>query len=153
VQWVRNLLYNCVSNGGTDFCPPKTREWLLTAAALPAVKPPTPPAPAPDPDPDPTKEWNTNDWTKAIKQALAQRSKTKFSVTHGTGTAYGWIRIEVAKASKDPVADAAELRSLLGAENDWQDSYSVPASRDYRREYLDRAQGKTPTVHGEPYWD
>lgn len=151
-QWARNLLYNTVSNGGTDFCPPLARQWLHDTSLSLGSKPrPTKPEPTPvvdEPDYD-----SVNDWTKAIKQALQARSKTKFSVTHGTGTAYGWISITVAKASKNPQADAAELRALMGAENDWRDSYSVAASRAYRREYLSRAKGQKPTEYGTPYWD
>lgn len=30
---------------------------------------------------------------------------------------------------------------------------SVMASTDAYREYLDRAQGREPTVHATPYWD
>jgi hypothetical protein len=151
-QWVRNLLYNCVSNGGTDFCPPKTREYLeTTAQAMPAK--PIVPEPIRAPEPAPVDFDTVNDWTKAIKAALHKRTRTRFSVTHGTGTAYGWINICVAKSSKNPQADAAELRALLGAENDWRESYSVPASRQYRQEYYARAKGETPAVYGTPYWD
>lgn len=32
-DWLGNLLYNCVSNGGTDFAPPQHRVKLLAAAA------------------------------------------------------------------------------------------------------------------------
>lgn len=152
-QWVRNLLYNCVSNGGTDFCPPKTREYLeSTALAMPAK--PIVPEPEPAPAPEPIDFATVNDWTKAIKQALHSRTKTRFSVTHGKGTGYGWISIRVAKASKNPQADAAELRALLGMEeHQWQESFSVAASRAYRQEYYARAKGEKPTVYGAPYWD
>ncbi len=151
-QWVRNLLYNCVSNGGTDFCPPKTREYLETTALAMPAKPIV--QPKPTPAPEPVDFATVNDWTKAIKQALHSRTKTRFSVTHGTGTGYGWISISVAKASKTPEADAAELRALLGMEeHQWQASFSVAASRAYRQEYYARAKGETPTVYGAPYWD
>jgi hypothetical protein len=32
-DWVRNLLYNCLSNGGTDFADRRARETALAAAA------------------------------------------------------------------------------------------------------------------------
>lgn len=31
-SWVRNLLYNCVSNDGRDYCGPKTADYLETVA-------------------------------------------------------------------------------------------------------------------------
>lgn len=30
--WVQNLLYNCVSNGGTNYAPPDAAEFLLRRA-------------------------------------------------------------------------------------------------------------------------
>jgi hypothetical protein len=29
----------------------------------------------------------------------------------------------------------------------------IPASADYRQEYIDRAEGRRPTAVGVPYWD
>ena len=48
--------------------------------------------------------------------------------------------------------DRAELAALLGKDVHHQ-GQSIPASRAYRREYLDRAEGRTPAETGTPYWD
>jgi hypothetical protein len=37
-QWVRNLLYNCISNGGRDFADSRAAETLLNAAARQEAK-------------------------------------------------------------------------------------------------------------------
>lgn len=51
-------------------------------------------------------------------------------------------------------ADCDELARLLSIEaSQCSGGVGIPASYEYRREYLDRAQGKTPTVIGQPYWD
>jgi hypothetical protein len=34
-----------------------------------------------------------------------------------------------------------------------QQSVSIPASSEYREEYVARAEGRTLRVHGTPYWD
>lgn len=50
-------------------------------------------------------------------------------------------------------ADRAELAKLLGLESVHEQGVSVAAGNDYRREYVDRAEGHEPSVIGEPYWD
>jgi hypothetical protein len=51
-------------------------------------------------------------------------------------------------------AETAELAGLLGIEaSQASGGVSIPASYDYRREYIDRAEGRTPSVIGKPYWD
>lgn len=55
-------------------------------------------------------------------------------------------------------AEALELARLLG----WpggedtpvhHQGVSIPAGHDYWQEYIDRAEGRTPTTRGVPYWD
>lgn len=130
-------------------------------------------------------DLSRNDVIKAIKAALERRSGKKWSVTGGSGTAYGWITIDAppkrrtwhyeATGEEDPITgldiqreindpskefghsgpdDRAELTALLGLSKPiHHQGESVPAGSDYRAEYLDRAEGKTPGTVGTPYWD
>ena len=51
-------------------------------------------------------------------------------------------------------ADRAELGRLLGLEGPARhDGLRVPASTAYYVEHVDRAEGRTPSVIGVPYWD
>jgi hypothetical protein len=50
-------------------------------------------------------------------------------------------------------ADRTELASLLGLDDVHIQGVSIPAQGNYRQEYLDRAEGRQPSVEGEPYWD
>jgi hypothetical protein len=51
-------------------------------------------------------------------------------------------------------ADREELATLLGVElSQVSGGVGVPASYEYRREYIDRAEGRTPSVIATPYWD
>jgi hypothetical protein len=99
-----------------------------------------------------------NEAIAQIKAALKQRTKMRCSVRGGTGTAWGWITIDVAPSRKiDGKAteeDAAELAQLLGLDHvsRWN-GVSVPASTDYRIEYVDRANGREPSRIGQQYWD
>jgi hypothetical protein len=53
-----------------------------------------------------------------------------------------------------PPEDAAELGRLLGLDGAaHSQGVSIAASRDYRREYIARAEGRKPEVRGVPYWD
>ena len=93
-----------------------------------------------------------------IRAALKARSSIPWSVTHGTGTAYGWITITVAPRRRTPEGrmtefDAAALGKLLDLKIAFTDGVSVAAGGDYRQEYIARARGETPTVFGTPYWD
>ena len=90
---------------------------------------------------------------KAIRAALKERSGKAWSVRGGTGTAWGWIRISAAPKRTDAygrmtVEDAAELGALLGLDGSAHcQGVSVPASSDYRREYVARAQGRPAGRH------
>ena len=115
-----------------------------------------------------------DDTIREIRAALKRRSGKAWSVTGGRGTSYGWITITAPPArctwrthliggaaydSGEPGRsmspdDAAELASLLDLEPyQARHCVSIPAGTDYRREYLDRANGREPSVFGRPYWD
>lgn len=106
----------------------------------------------------------------AIRAALQRRSGKTWSVTGGRGTGWGWIRIdapprECVYAWDDEDGSTAgtgsvmsgprrrELAQLLGLERVHAQGESIAASSDYYREYVDRAEGRTPSVVGRPYWD
>lgn len=118
-----------------------------------------------------------------IRTALKRRSGKAWSVTGGSGTAWGWIQIHVPPKARTwrmrdtgqtdergyPVyadentgepghqmgpADRAELARLLGLSRPVHDQgVSIAASSAYYREYVDRAEGRAPSVIGVPYWD
>ena len=93
---------------------------------------------------------------KRIRAGLKQRSGKEWSVTGGTGTAYGWLEISAPprrrlEHGQLTPEDAKELKELLNETA--MPPYSVPASHDHYREYIDRAWGRTPRVHGKQYWD
>jgi hypothetical protein len=94
---------------------------------------------------------------RTIRAALKRRSGKAWSVTGGNGTAWGWIHIHVppAKRAGSMMSDEAraELGTLLGLPPVHPQGVSIPASGDYRREYIDRAEGRTPSTLGTPYWD
>jgi len=125
-----------------------------------------------------------DDTIKRIKTALERRSKKKWSVTGGRGTAWGWITIDAPparrtwsnrlKANASPAqlsedyeeydtgtpdaghigpAERAELAQLLGLERVHHQGVSIAASGEYYREYIDRAEGRTPAKIAQPYWD
>ncbi len=125
---------------------------------------------------------NRNDTIKTIRDNLKRRSGKAWSVTGGTGTAYGWITIDsppkrrTAHSRLKPGAtttwpedyetvdtgepggyttdaDRKELAALLGLEAAHCQGVSIPSGNDYYQEYLDRSAGITPTRHGTPYWD
>jgi len=91
---------------------------------------------------------------REIRAALKRRSGHAWSVTGGRGTGWGWIHIApMPRDCRDPAIKEArrkELNQLLGSTGD---DFNVPASYDYRREYVDRANGRTPSVKGTMYWD
>lgn len=95
---------------------------------------------------------------QAIKAALKSRSTTKWSVTGGRGTAWGWISINVApRARRNGYMTAAhrvELRRLLSLDRVVHlQGESIPASSDYYNEYTARAEGREVTKRAQPYWD
>ena len=120
---------------------------------------------------------------RRIKAALELRSGKRWSVTGGTGTAYGWLHIDAPPARRTwrdrPRADGNGLGSYA-EEYEVYDSgqpggsmgpadraelgallklgllcgtVSVAASHDHYREYIDRAEGRVPRKIATPYWD
>ena len=110
-----------------------------------------------------------------IRTALCQRSGKSWSVTGGTGTAYGCIHVDAPPARrtwhfgathKEEYEDAskkyghmapterAELAKLLGlAEPVHYQGVSIADSTGHRWEYVDRAEGREPRTYGSQYWD
>lgn len=116
-----------------------------------------------------------------IRTALRQRSGVTWSVTGGRGTTYGWLTIDAPPAWRTwryrlkpemldrpenyeeynsgergghtGPAEREELGRLLELPHVHFQGVSIPASHDYYREYVDRAEGRTPATLGTPYWD
>lgn len=106
-----------------------------------------------------------------IKAALKARSGKAWSVTGGKGTAYGWLHISAPPArcrftwdGLEPaqgetghcpsLAERLELGKLLGrTEPIHPQGESVAASHAHYREYIDRAEGRTPRAIAQAYWD
>lgn len=92
-----------------------------------------------------------------IRKALKARSGKTWSVRGDRGTAWGWIEISApprrlvnGSMTED---DRKELAALLGLESVQGGGESVAASHDHRIEYVDRAEGREPSVIGKQYWD
>jgi len=100
-----------------------------------------------------------NEAIAEIKSALKQRSGKTWSVRGGKGTSWGWIKIDSPTSRKASEygymseQDRTELASLLGLESVHQQGVSIAASSAYRREYIERANGRVPSKIAEPYWD
>ena len=92
-----------------------------------------------------------------IRTALRKRSGKAWSVRRGEGTAYGWITIEAPPSRQvdgaNTTEELAELAALLGLETVHHQGESIPSGGAYRAEYIDRAEGRTPSVIGQQYWD
>lgn len=105
-----------------------------------------------------------NETIKEIKAALKRRSKLRWSVTGGRGTAWGWLHINAAPARQDKnpdgspsgsmnAEDRAALAKLLGLPDVHHQGVSIASDSAYYQEYIDRANGRKPTVIGKPYWE
>ena len=120
-----------------------------------------------------------NETIKRIRKALKRRSGKSWSVTGGRGTAWGWITIDAppkrrtehtvkiaGRLTDNPedyehkdtgelgghmtTLDRAALGRLLGLDRPVHfQGKSIPASHDYWQEYIDRAEGKTPSIIGQ----
>jgi hypothetical protein len=100
---------------------------------------------------------------KEIRAALKRRTGKLFSVTGGKkGTAWGWIRIDAPPKIRDTDEGNNWRKELHAALNlgdrfttDSGHAYSIdiPAAYDFRQEYIDRANGRPPSVIGKHYWD
>ncbi len=95
---------------------------------------------------------------KEIRRALKQRSGKSWSVTGGRGTGWGWITVHAPPSRRGQGymsdADREELGRLLGKDSPvHHQGETIPASSNYRREYVALARGETPETVGSPYWD
>lgn len=93
-----------------------------------------------------------------IRAELRRRTGRTWSVTGGTGTAWGWITITAPPARRVQgwymtEEDEVILSDALNLTRVSRQGVTIPASDDYRREYMDRARGVAPAEHGTPYWD
>jgi hypothetical protein len=118
-----------------------------------------------------------------IRRALKTRSGKLWSVRGGSGTAWGWIdisapparctwshRLKAGSVTDRPEdyedydageagrlmspADRAELGQLLGLDRPAHcQGVSIASSSEHYREYIDRAEGRTPAKVAQPYWD
>jgi len=106
---------------------------------------------------EPARQWDRDKFIKAYRHALKSRSGKQWSVTGGRGTAWGWIHITALPRNGGSCMDdatRAELGKLLGMGGPAHpQGESVPASTDYRLEYLERCQGQSVTKPATPYWD
>lgn len=103
-------------------------------------------------------EVDRNVAIKRIRDALKKRSGKAWSVTGGTGTAWGWITISAPPRRRvnDLMTDEdrEELGRLLSMDCAAHcQGVSIAAGNDYRREYVARAEGRLPNFYGKPYWD
>ena len=94
----------------------------------------------------------------AIRHNLKERTGRKWSVTGGTGTSWGWIRIDAPPSRKGavdtmPMMDRDTLKWALGLESVHQQGVNIPASAAHRREFVERSLGRVPAKAAEPYWD
>jgi hypothetical protein len=103
---------------------------------------------------------NDRDETIAtIRAALKRRSGKTWSVSGGRGTAWGWIKITAPPARRREFgymtdADRIELGDLLALGGlAHHQGVNVAAQSDYRREYVERAEGRAVTIRGVPQWD
>lgn len=98
-----------------------------------------------------------NETIQRIRKALKARSGKTWSVTGGRGTSWGWITIEAPPRrmvdGETSDTERRELAELLGLPNVHCQGVSIPASHDHWREYIDRAEGRTPSKIAEAYWD
>ena len=101
--------------------------------------------------------FERDDVIRQIKTALESRSGKKWRVTHGRGTASYWLRITAPPERCDrgvvSPEDQEELRQLLGVEQIGSQGVSVPDQDGSYQEFIDRAEGREPSVRGAPNWD
>lgn len=98
---------------------------------------------------------------RRIRAGLKRRTGKSWSVTGGRGTGWGWIRISAPPARRVGEwggvmtdADRAELGQALGYDRPvHMQGESIPASSDYYRAAVERAETGTTSVNPQPYWD
>jgi hypothetical protein len=102
---------------------------------------------------------------KLIRAGLRRRTGKAWSVTVGRGTTWGWITVLPLPRRQtdwhgDPKvgggmmseAEAAELAAALDLPAVHSQGLSIPAGSDYYLEYVDRAEGRVPSVRGQHGW-
>ncbi len=91
-----------------------------------------------------------------LRRELRRRSGKAWSVRGGRGTSWGWITVTAPPSRQVngelSEADQLELSALFG-EDVHEQGLMIPASRDYRTEYVDRVRGLAPARIAQPYWD
>lgn len=112
----------------------------------------------------PAESLSVVDFCTALRDALKRRTGLAWSVTHGRGTAYGWVTVDAPPRRRTFGSDGtgpgdytgAEDRAILAAalqkDHVHCQGVSIPSSTAHRREYLDRACG-LPFEVAEQYWD
>lgn len=97
-----------------------------------------------------------------IRAMLRKRSGKSWSVRGGRGSSWGWITVGAPPSRRGAdgwmtESDRIELAELLGLNPGsgqvGVQGLTIPASSDYRNEYIARAEGREPDVIGIPYWD
>lgn len=81
--------------------------------------------------------------------ALRSRSQTRWRVAGGSGLEYGILTI-TGPAGALTEAEQAELTQLLGLDALVGPRCVIDDSYDHYVEFIDRAEGRTPRVIGEP---
>lgn len=95
---------------------------------------------------------------KRIRAGLKKRSGKVWRVRGDSGTAWGWIHISapqkrLTESGEMTVEDVEELAKLLDVPPVVGTEVLVASGDDYYQEYVDRAEGRVPSVIGKPYWD
>jgi len=109
---------------------------------------------------------NRDEAIKRIRAGLLKRTGKAWSVTTPSkGTSWGWITIAApprrqvddydqpkASGGHTSKADREELKRVLGLDSVHHQGISIPAGSDYYQEYVDRAEGRKPSVLGKHSW-
>lgn len=99
---------------------------------------------------------NIDDTVKFIRTALKIRTGRSWSVTRGTGTGYGWIKIAPPAKRCDGFnvneEDRATLEAILGHAARGG-KYTVPDDNKYYLATVQQICNVEVTVDPQPYWD
>ena len=67
---------------------------------------------------------------------------------------YNWVNEPDYRFGSMGPSDCEQLGKLLGLDKPTHpQGESIPSGGDYWQEYVDRAEGRTPSVVGKQYWD
>lgn len=75
---------------------------------------------------------------------------------HGDPRDPEWILVDSGEPQEFGYMTPEDIKILgdaLGLERVHEQGVSIPAGADYRTEYINRAEGRAPSVTGTPYWD